>query len=102
MIREVWALLGWSVHAGLAVVPVGVVGLEAGDVFVEWIPQEYEATALWRERLTTTSADDLHQAMRLWQDTPVAPAALLESLLSTAALADDVRAQVDDILANAR
>jgi len=102
MPRHVWVLLGWSSELGAAVTPVGVLGLapEKPESFVEWIPREYVAGRIWRERLAGVDPATLADRMASWAETPIAPAAGVEA--AEGALGDVVRAQVDDLLGSAR
>ncbi|MDQ7808396.1 hypothetical protein Q5425_32075 [Amycolatopsis sp. A133] len=102
MPRQIWVLLGWSPELGASVTPVGVLGLDPvrPESLVEWIPREYVAGQIWRERLTGVDAATLADRMALWAETPIAPAARVEAAEGT--LGDVVRAQVDDLLGSAR
>ncbi|GAB3362473.1 MULTISPECIES: hypothetical protein [Amycolatopsis] len=102
MTRHVWVLLAWSSEYGAATTPVGVLGLDlldAAEVFVEWVPRIYEPATLWRQRIAGTSADEIAINMGIWENSPVAPAARVESL-SDGGLAEAVQRQVDDLLAS--
>ncbi|MEV7038348.1 hypothetical protein [Amycolatopsis sp. NPDC051061] len=100
MSRHTWVLLGWSPQHGLACSPVGVLGIDESELFVEWIPREHAAGRVWRERLGGSSPAEVAKRIAGWAETPVAPAASVEPLGGV--LADAVRAQVDDVLGSAR
>ncbi|WP_020646573.1 hypothetical protein [Amycolatopsis balhimycina] len=102
MPRHIWVLLGWSPELGAAVTSVGVLGLdpEKPERFVEWIPREYAAGRIWRERLTGIDPAVLADRMGFWAETPIAPAARVDG--AEGALGDVVRTQVDDLLGSAR
>ena len=101
--RQLWVLLGWSPEYGVAIIPVAVLGVDdAVNVFVEWLPRVYGEGRVWRERVATTPPEKLLERMVFWENTPVASAARLDPLLPSADLADEVRAQVDDIVGSAR
>ena len=106
MTRRLWVLLGWSAEYGVAIIPVAVLGADvhetAVSMFVEWVPREYEPARVWRERIATTNPDELTARMAVWEDTQVASAVEVDLLLPSAELADEVRAQVDDIVGSAR
>ncbi len=104
MTRHIWILLAWSPEYGAATTPVGVLGLDlsetgAAESFVEWVPRVYEPAALWRQRIAGTPADELAGRMEIWENTPVAPAARVDSL-SDYSLAEAVQRQADDVLAS--
>ncbi|SEF37144.1 hypothetical protein SAMN05421837_112257 [Amycolatopsis pretoriensis] len=101
MARQIWVLLGWSSEHGMASTPVGVLGLDAPEVFVEWTPREHVAGRIWRERLAGAGPAEIAERIAGWADTPIAPAVRVEPLLD-GALADVVRAQLDDVLGSAR
>ncbi|MGW4524980.1 hypothetical protein [Amycolatopsis sp. NPDC004378] len=101
MARHIWVLLGWSSQHGVASTPVGVLGLDVAEVFVEWVPREPAAGRTWRERLVGAGAAGVAERIAGWAETPIAPAVRVEPLLDTA-LADVVRAQLDDVLGSAR
>jgi hypothetical protein len=101
MARQIWVLLGWSPQLGIASTPVGVLGLDVPEVFVEWVPREHVAGRTWRERLAGAGAAEVAERIAGWAETPIAPAVVVEPLLD-GALADMVRAQLDDVLGSAR
>ncbi|WP_410574321.1 hypothetical protein [Amycolatopsis sp. cmx-4-61] len=99
---RLWVLLGWSPEYGAAVTAVGVLGIEKTESFVEWIPREYEAGRIWRERLAGAGPQEVLERMPFWAETLVASAAEVEPIVPDATLEAAVRAQVDDILGSAR
>ncbi|RSM43154.1 hypothetical protein DMA12_19590 [Amycolatopsis balhimycina DSM 5908] len=103
---RLWVLLGWSPEYGAAVIAVGVLGFETGgeitESFVEWVPREYEAGRIWRERLVGTSPQEVVERMAFWAESLVASAAEVEPIVPGATLEAAVRAQVDDVLGSAR
>jgi hypothetical protein len=101
MPRQIWVLLGWSPMHGVASTPVGVLGIDEPEVFVEWVPREHTAGRIWRERLAGAGPAEIVERITGWAETAVASAARVEPLLD-GELADVVRAQVDDVLGSAR
>jgi hypothetical protein len=101
MARRIWVLLGWSSEHGVASTPVGVLGLDIPEVFVEWVPREHVVGRIWRERLVGAGPAEVAVRIAGWVETPIAPAVRVEPLLD-GALADVVRAQLDDVLGSAR
>ncbi|MER6792417.1 hypothetical protein [Amycolatopsis mediterranei] len=101
MARQVWVLLGWSSKHGVASTPVGVLGLDVSEVFVEWVPREHVTGRVWRERLIGACPAEVAEEIAGWAETPIAPAVPVEPLLD-GVLADVVRAQLDDVLGSAR
>lgn len=105
MERELWILLGWSPEYGAPTTAVAVVGVEQANAdivtHVEWVPREYESSQTWRERIASTSAEDLPMRLELWQHDTTAPASPVEPLSSNADLATAVQIQVDDLIASA-
>ncbi|WP_239071379.1 hypothetical protein [Amycolatopsis sp. SID8362] len=104
MARQIWVLLGWSSAHGMASTPVGVLGIDADvpEAFVEWVPREHATGRIWRERLAGAGAGELAERIPGWVETAVAPAVHVAPLVVDGALADAVRAQVDDLLGSAR
>jgi hypothetical protein len=102
MPKQIWVLLGWSPQYGVASTPVGVLGIDTDESFVEWIPREHTAGRIWRERLAGVDPEKVAEQIGGWAETPVAPAARVAPLLPDGLLADTVRAQVDDVLGSAR
>lgn len=106
MQRQLWVLFGWTVELGAACTVVAALGIDVADdetveTFVEWVPREAAAAVTWRERLAITRPGELLAELPFWSDTAVAPAVLVEPVLPSGALADAVRAQVDDIVGSA-
>jgi hypothetical protein len=102
MPKQIWVLLGWSPQHGVASTPVGVLGIDTAESFVEWVPREHAAGRIWRERLAGAGPEDVAEQISGWAATPVAPAARVAPLLPEGVLADAVRAQVDELLGSAR
>ena len=104
MPQHIWVLLGWSPQHGVASTAVGVLGIDTDvpECFVEWVPREHAAGQIWRARLVGAGPDAVAERIAGWAETAVAPADRVEPLVPDDALADAVRAQVDDVLGSAR
>ncbi|MGY6651357.1 hypothetical protein ACXIZN_04250 [Amycolatopsis sp. TRM77291] len=106
MQRTLWILLGWSPEYGAATTVVAVLGIDQGDDgridrHIEWVPREYQRCLTWRERIASTSADDLPAHMEIWENSLTASAARTDPIPSAPDLAAAVQAQLDDLLGSA-
>lgn len=97
--RRVFVLLAHDPATGMAVAPAGVLGLEAGEHVLSWVPYA-EAAEWWRHRLATTTAD-MATAVEAWLESADGVTWDLVELApaSTADLRGDVEAAADELLA---